>query len=104
MEIICGLLDEGQRTMDNRSISETIKTLTNHFIELSNVSATPPSRSTQNITLLTSHLDPWDFHDWNKNVVVPFLCTIGIIGIESRCPVTPNQDPRSQKKTKNNIN
>ena len=80
MEIICSLLDEGQRTKDNRSISETIKTVTNHFLELSNVSATPPSRSTQNITLLTSHLDPWDFHDWNKNMVVPFLCTIGIIG------------------------
>ena len=78
MEIICDLLDEVQRTPDNRSISETIKA--NQLIEFSNVSASPPSRSTQNITLLTSHLDLWDFHDWNKNVVVPFLCTIGILG------------------------
>ena len=80
MEVICYLLGEGQRTTDNRSISETIKTRTDHLIELSNVSATPPLRSPQNITLLTSHLDPWDFYDWNKNVVVPFLCTIGILG------------------------
>ena len=34
----------------------------------------------KNVTLKQTHLDPWDFHDWNKNVFIPALCAFGLIG------------------------
>ena len=33
-----------------------------------------------NLTLQDANLDPWNFYDWNKQVIVPILCVLGIIG------------------------
>ena len=33
-----------------------------------------------NLTLQDANLEPWNFYDWNKHVIVPFLCVLGIIG------------------------
>ena len=33
-----------------------------------------------NLTLQDANLDPWNFYDWNKQVIFPILCVLGIIG------------------------
>ena len=74
MEFLCALLDDkGQSLNDN--IPNVTKSAPNETLMNKN-----NSTLTQNVTLLTSHLDPWDFHDWNKNVLIPLLCVIGIFG------------------------
>ena len=80
MEIICNLLGKGDES--NRSISDALKLQFNRSsLGLpQNGSDQPTSGLEENITLLTSHLDPWDFHDWNRKVIVPFLCAVGILG------------------------
>ena len=73
MEIICVLLQRKDESTDD--ISNVTKNVQNETLPRTN-----GTELSTNVTLLTSHLDPWDFHDWNKNVFIPLLCMIGIFG------------------------
>ena len=69
MELICQKLDP------NVTIASAIATTGNVSTEADDNQADPT-----NFTLQHANLDPWNFYDWNKHVIVPILCVLGIIG------------------------
>ena len=71
MELLCQVLDSNLSTAGPIGNAAT-----------SNMSTDADDNQSghTNLTLQDANLDPWNFIDWNKHVIVPTLCVLGIIG------------------------
>ena len=71
MELVCDILDPNETPI--------VEVATNSSREVE-YTQTNNTYDPINFTLQQAHLDPWNFYDWNKHVIVPSLCVFGIIG------------------------